>query len=247
MKKLLLLVCFAIALCNSAFGQQTVYQPLFANQTGDATSTNVRNVGQTYHVMVVTFLTGSCASSYVQMQASFDNVLFFAIGAPASLNGNLSQTVLTSAAGAYPYINAYVVNPSNCHVTASYVGSSNGVLSSTAPVVVKQDNFQYASISLTNAPVSRGCDVPGSELNIYSLIITAGGSTTVTMTGQAGANSYYSSSFYMISGSSFVAPQGTRPYWADNIFLPDSDNFTVTFNHAETDVPVSIQFSYRCE
>lgn len=139
MKRILLCALLAVGLSHGQSGalSWSIYQQILTNSTTAPpfTSPNFRNVGQTTHQIIVTFLpnpTQLCIGSVGNMttlQASYDGVNYFAIGAKVNTTSiAIAQNNVFAfvATGAYPrvrfFLDAY--NNVTCNVTVDYSGAT---------------------------------------------------------------------------------------------------------------------------
>lgn len=140
--------------------QPTIFQTIFSAITTTQASNPVRNIGQSYHQITLTFANQSgktcvpgAAANFgdIGFEQSSDNVTYYRVGprmgAPGSTFLTGSYMTLTTQ-GAWPYmrVNARAFDTTNCALTVTYTGTISPL---TAPPAQFAGYYCTASATLT--------------------------------------------------------------------------------------------------
>jgi hypothetical protein len=268
--KHLILKLFCILFCTCSADEQvvaqvnnnTVFQRLFNGAVTTGASVPVRNIGQQYHLLIVSITPGTAPCNLgeyeglIRLEASTDDINWVPLGAPiivAPPNNSSPYAVITSASGAYAYVRANYIDAftSSCPMTAYYSGSITGTLTGSAPFTSIQDTFQYAALHSTSAATVQVAICPPLTLpQLYSAIIsTPGGPQTVTLSASSSVPmEIWQLGITTIAGSTpTVIPQGSRPYIAIPALF---ESATVSYSISVTTTAATAAdtfLSYRCE
>jgi hypothetical protein len=257
MRKLFLFLALATSACPQ--GGNTVFQVPFNATTMTGVSGVMHNIGQQYHLLTVRLTSAnSCttgAVGLIQIQASYDNINYFSVGAPIiSVVGGYAAT---SASGAYGYIRINYTNQFNgsgpCTMTANYAGSITGTLSGSSPFTASQDSFLYASGAITSTTplLVHTCQLPTLP-QVYMYYVTdPGGANSVSIydadTVTALTVAFNFKTALPVNGS-FGFPQGTRPYLSTNTGISVSVvNAVGLYVAATAGTEIDYTLAFRCE
>lgn len=258
---LLCLICSAAEQrADAQVNNNSVFQVMINSSfTNTGNSANARNIGQQYHLLTIRLTgAGTCVSTappstgFIGLQASYDNVNFFPIGAPITVIYNGLAT--TSASGAYAYVRVsysilFTGSVSRCNVNATYAGSITGTPTSSVPYTIGEDTFIYLGGVLGNSlalPIT--CAIPTAP-QIYGLSLTAtGGANTVSIEIE-NASSAIEAEYNVIlpvTAPSFIWPQGPRPYFG----FPNAASIGSTthiFLALASSTEIDYAITFRCE
>lgn len=137
MNKILSLLLLLVSVVGSASAQkaQPIWQPVFTNRTTNGVSSDVKNVGQTFHQVYALFANsgGVCTpSADFSLEGAYDGVNYiqFSPAVSPSQTGPIPLVgtyMNMSAVGSYPFIRVRMSNiTANCSVNAYYTGSLDG-------------------------------------------------------------------------------------------------------------------------
>lgn len=109
----------------------TIYQRVFTNATATGTSSQIRNIGQSQHVLVAVFedSSGSCAPQSMELyiEASHNGTIYVPITARKVILTRFASSIyygFTTGTGAYPYLRArYPLLATGCILNAYYTGT----------------------------------------------------------------------------------------------------------------------------
>lgn len=171
----------------TAFAQQqqnSVYKTLFTNVVAATTSSNVLNIGQVGHQVLVIYTevsSGTCTTSQgvVTLEGSYDNTTFipFGQGAPSGDSTGIKQLYIGN--GLYPYVRVHLISlKSGCKATGYYTGS----LQST-PLVTTCNSSDggglYTSTSGDNVVIVNSSAT--TSIKICGILINTNSTTNATV------------------------------------------------------------------
>ncbi len=258
-----ILTLLAVVTPSHAQGGNSVYQLMLNGVTTLGASVPVRNIGQQYSLLAVKaseIATTSCAtfgwSGVIQLEASYDNTTYFAIGSPITFISN-GQTITTSAPGAFSYIRVDYLNGtvSTCKLTAYYSGTVTGTPIGSSPYSAFSEQFIYQPfVQNVMAPtVIASCTI--GRVVVYALTLSnvVNSANTVTFainnTTAPRIATTFSTDVQLAPYATYTLPNGPRPYMKDSgialySIATDAETLTLALTAATNVTGTTV---FRCE
>lgn len=172
-----------IAVGGFAQQQNSVYKTLFTNVTAATTSSNVLNIGQVGHQVLIIYTevsTGTCAVSQgvATLEGSYDNTTFipFGQGAPSGDIAGLQQLFIGN--GLYPYVRVHLISLKNgCKATGYYTGS----LQST-PLINVCNNSQGEELTTGGNVIVIANSSTTTSIKVCGFLLNSTSTTASTVT-----------------------------------------------------------------
>jgi len=124
MVRRLVIVGLMIGSCLFAQRSDTIFQNLGTDNTGNWTSVNVNNIGQSGHTLFTSMAGTGCGKLSGGLQYSFDNTTFYPFGTQEVFGvGSSGAGFVMYGAGSFPFVRATFTYLLPCTISSYYSGT----------------------------------------------------------------------------------------------------------------------------